>query len=99
MSKALRCPVSVVDELQQHMPCMNWVLDFIKDPSVKRVHIVGHHDNLIPMIAELNGLDVEDVDMLELCEVRRLDVNRKSGEWTERWRYSALQKNPGASLD
>jgi hypothetical protein len=48
--------------------------------------MVGHVDNLMPLLDELGGDLDEDVDKLVKGEVRRLKVDRLDGSWVEKER-------------
>lgn len=84
VGKLLKVPVDLIDELAPHLPITKWVMGLIENEDMKRVMIVGHHDNLEPCFEELG--DGEVFDELVKGEVRRLDIDRDTGEWTEEWR-------------
>ena len=83
VGKTLKVPVDLIDELAPHLSLTNWVMSIVGNKDMKRVMIVGHHDNLQPCFEELG--DGEPFKDLAKGEVRRLDIDRDTGEWEETW--------------
>lgn len=85
VGKALEVPVDLLDELAPHLPLARWLMGLIQSEDLKRVMIVGHHDNLEPCFEELSDGQTP-FEELAKGEVRRFDVDRDTGEWQEEWR-------------
>lgn len=82
--KRMRVPVNVIDDLAPQRPLEDRILELMGHKEIKRVMLVGHHDNTTP--AFTNFKSDETWDPLKMAEVRRLRIDRKSGEWSTRWR-------------
>lgn len=51
--------------------------------DMKRVVIVTHHDTVAQGLRALNFATPDEVDPIAKCELRVLDVDRKTGMWEE----------------
>jgi phosphohistidine phosphatase SixA len=83
VGSVLGAGVDLIDECSPHMPLASFFRFLLDDDDTKRVMIVGHSDNIVPA---LNELDDNGFDDIAKGEVRRLKIDRKSGEWKEIWR-------------
>lgn len=81
--KILGVGVNVIGELSAQRPLENGIRDLISDNTAKRFMLVGHVDNTTPSLNNMGG-DVKWKDLV-MCEVRRVRMDRKSGEWVLRW--------------
>lgn len=76
--------VNVIDDLSPNRPLEDRIVEIMGHGAVKRVMLVGHVDNTTPAFNNLAG-DKNAWDDLVMAEVRRLRINRKTGEWKLRW--------------
>ena len=83
IGKILGVGVNIVGDLSAQRPLENGIRDLISDSTAKRVMLVGHVDNTSPSLNKMGG-DVKWKDLV-MCEVRRVRMDRKSGEWVLRW--------------
>lgn len=83
----LRAPVEPSDSLVPHMPVSRF-LQKLGERGMRRVLVVGHHDNLSPAIAELlDGETAPDDDLL-MGEARGYDLDRSAGTLDEVFRIT-----------
>lgn len=78
----LAVQVNVIDDLAPNRPLEDRLLELMGHSEMKRIMIVGHHDNMEPGFENLGG----KFDPIAMGEVRRLRIDRKTGDWSERWR-------------
>ena len=71
--------VEVVDELHPHADAKDFLKKMAADDSVTRLAIVGHSDNLQPMLSELG-----DTDTFAKGEIRRYRIKRDLSGLKER---------------
>lgn len=84
LGRVLGAPVSTEDELQPDRDLGWWVGSVLANEDLKRVMLVGHTDNLSPLLVHLR---VDRVDPLVKGEARRLKVDRGGDVGAvERWR-------------
>lgn len=86
IGKAIGVPVQRLDELGPSFPLWTPFEEFRGDKRHDDIMLVGHHDNIEPLLVELNGLDPKELDPFVTAEVRRLKVKRGSGKWREKYR-------------
>lgn len=75
--------VNVIGELAPQRPLEEGILSLLKHGEVKGVLLVGHVDNTTPAMNQFGG-DVE-WQPLVMAEVRRVEMDRKTGEWCLKW--------------
>lgn len=75
--------VDLSGDLSPHLPITDWMLTTIADKSIKRLMVLCHHDNIDPMMQGLAGS--ASWDGIVMSEVRRLDMNRQTGQWDLKW--------------
>jgi phosphohistidine phosphatase SixA len=81
--KVLDVRVDVLDELAPNFPIADTIARLAEDSEMHRLMIVGHVDNTTPAMEQL-GSDDEWPNLLK-SEVRRVKIDRKTGEWKLRW--------------
>lgn len=82
--KAVR--VSNVGDFAPDRPLEPGIAGLISTDGLKRVMIVGHVDNTSPCFNTFNAVNGDDWDDLVMGEVRLIEIDRKSLQWTELWR-------------
>lgn len=73
--------VNIVDDMAPNRPLEERLLEFMGHKEQKRIMLVGHVDNTTPAFENFGG----DWEPLVMAEVRRVKIDRKSGEWTLKW--------------
>jgi phosphohistidine phosphatase SixA len=87
MSKILGAPIQIDESLQPNEDLSGWLSRLAKKKPFKRPLVIGHHDNLVPALADLGGFeDKSDIGDLEPGEIRKFKMD-KDGGWSERWRW------------
>ena len=81
----LTVQVNVVDDLAPNRPLEERLLEFMGHKEQKRIMIVGHVDNSTPAFNDFGSSDGSDWKPLVMGEVRRLKIDRKTGEWALKW--------------
>lgn len=81
VGKVFGLRVDIIDHFSPNRPCLHGLEEVVECDELKRVLVVGHEDNLDPMMQELG----DDWDDLVMGEVRRVKMDRKSYEWKLRW--------------
>lgn len=85
--KKLVANVAIIGDLAPIRPLANGLFSLIKArEKIGRVMIVGHRDNIEPLFRDLDGPKFPDIAM---GEIRRLDIDRKTGAWSLRWAIKA----------
>jgi phosphohistidine phosphatase len=94
----LKVQVNIIDDLAPNRPLEDRVLELIKHRQVKRAMLVGHHDNTTPAFDNFGGDmgdsltddddedDFDDWPPLVKAELRKLRIDRDSGNWKCVWR-------------
>jgi len=77
-----RVQVNTIDDLSPNRPLEDRILELMSHNDVKRIMIVGHVDNTTPAFS---GMSDNKWDDLVMGEVRRLNIDRKSGDWKIKW--------------
>ncbi len=54
-----------------------------KDPKVKRILVVSHHDSIRQGLAVMNDVMPTEVDPIAKSELRIIDMDREDGTWKE----------------
>jgi len=76
--------VTPMDDLAPDRPLANRILELMSnDDVIKRIMLVAHVDNTTPSMNKLGG-DVKWEDLF-MGEVRRVKIDRKTGEWRLKW--------------
>lgn len=75
--------VNVVGDLSPDRPLEPQLLNLMSNGEVKRAMVVCHVDNTTPGLNNLGG-DQKWNDLV-MCEVRRVQIDRKSGAWKLKW--------------
>lgn len=83
VGKLLQVQVNVVDDLAPNRPLEDRLLELMSHGAISRLMVVGHVDNTTPAFENFGG-DTKWKD-LWMGEVRRLKIDRKSGEWSLKW--------------
>lgn len=78
----LMVQVNIVDDLAPNRPLEERLLEFMGHKEQKRIMIVGHVDNTTPAF---NNLGSGKWEPLVMGEVRRLKIDRKTGDWKLKW--------------
>lgn len=65
-----------------------------KDPKLKRIVVVSHHDNIRQGLTALNKCDLVDVDPICRAELRIINLDRKDGTWEEEYRCLPSEVDP-----
>jgi phosphohistidine phosphatase len=81
---ALAVQVNIIDDLAPNRPIEDRLLELMGHTEIKRIMVVGHHDNLEPAFQNFGG----DFDPIAMGEVRRLKIDRRTGAWKEKWRVA-----------
>jgi phosphohistidine phosphatase SixA len=75
--------VAVIGDLAPIRPLTDGLFSLIGSKErIRRVMLVGHRDNIEPLFRDLDGPKFEDIAM---GEVRRIQIDRKTGAWTLDW--------------
>jgi phosphohistidine phosphatase SixA len=81
--KKFGIPVEVIDDLSPNRPLEDRILELMSHKEQKRVMIVGHVDNTSPAFDNFGG--DQDWEPLVMAEVRRVKIDRKTGDWSIKW--------------
>ena len=81
--KVLGVQVNVIGDLAPMRNIDAALLNLLSYPKCKRVMIVGHVDNTGPAMKTFDG-DTKWKDLV-MAEVRRVRMDRDSGDWSLRW--------------
>ena len=81
--KILGVQVNVIGDLAPMRPMEDTILGLMAHGEQKRIMIVTHVDNSTPSMNNLGG-DSKWKDLV-MGEVRRVKIDRKSGQWSLRW--------------
>lgn len=81
--KALGIAVNVVGDLSPDRPLEEGILQLIGHGEVKRIMLICHVDNTTPGFSNFGP---DKWDDLVMCEIRGIKIDRKSGQWKERFR-------------
>lgn len=90
MGRVLGAPVGLDDALQPHLPIERWLLRQAR-MGLRRLMVVGHHDNMVP---GLEALGEKPFDKPKKAEARRLKLDRLDGDWSEIWRLIPGAEEP-----
>jgi phosphohistidine phosphatase SixA len=80
--RAFGVRVNVVDDLSPDRPLEDRILELIELCEIKKLMLVGHVDNTSPAMGNLGS---DKWPALVMGEVRRVNMDRKSGDWTLKW--------------
>lgn len=83
IGKELAVQVNWIGDLAPMRNLDTTVLDLMSFPKARRIMIVAHVDNTTPSMNMLGG-DVRWKDLV-MGEVRRVKIDRDSGEWKLKW--------------
>ena len=75
--------VNVVGTFAPMRPLEDEIMNMISSDKLKRIMIVAHVDNTTPAMRTFGG-DVKWKPLV-MAEVRRMKIDRDSGEWKLRW--------------
>lgn len=81
--RILGVQVNVIGEFSPQRPLEDGILGLMEHGEQKRILVCGHVDNTTPAMNNLGG-DVKWKD-LTMGEVRRVRIDRKSGQWKLKW--------------
>ena len=79
--------VNTIGDLSPDRPLEPSLLNLMSKGELKRAMLVCHMDNTSPGMNNLGG-DQKWKDLL-MCEVRRVKIDRKSGQWKLKWGIKA----------
>lgn len=76
--------VNIIGELSPMRPMEDGILGLINKDRIKRIMLVCHVDNTGPAMRNFD--DSDKWPDLVMAEVRRVDMDRKDGSWSLKWR-------------
>ena len=90
VSDILGVRLHLIDQLMPHLDVQWFLQRLLRDPDFNGLMIVGHHDNLLPALAAMNGIYTSPSDpplaQMHMGEVRKLKVTPENGNIKEKWR-------------
>lgn len=81
--KTMGVQVNVIGEFAPMRPLEDSILNLMSHGEQRKIMVVGHVDNTTPAMNNLGG-DTKWKDLV-MAEVRRVRIDRKSGQWSIRW--------------
>jgi phosphohistidine phosphatase SixA len=85
LGKQFGIRVNNVDDLSPDRPLEDRILELMSHKEITRLMLVGHTDNTEPAFNNFGSKNGDDFEPLVMAEVRRLKIDRKSGQWKVRW--------------
>jgi phosphohistidine phosphatase SixA len=83
IGKELKVQVNWIGDLAPMRNLDTTILDLMSFPKARKIMIVAHVDNTTPSMNMLDG-DVKWKDLV-MGEVRRIKIDRDSGDWALKW--------------
>jgi phosphohistidine phosphatase SixA len=86
ISESLRVPWVAVPDLHRERNIFPLLSLLMRDKDMSGLYIVGHHDNMTPGFAALNGMLGDNLAEWPRGELRKLKVDTDTMRWSEKWR-------------